>query len=200
MNRKKISIMMITWITCMISLCGCAEQKIDTDMTTVFVHKDGRITDAIVEDFGQSYYNVTELQTMTNKELTAYNQTTGSVESAVLSSYEVTDGVAKVFIDFATAADYGAFNGKDCFFGTVAEAYEAGYALDVTLKSVSGDETLDKSALLEKGKYKILIIEEHVDIEMYKKILYTSANVELIEDNHARVSDEAEGFAYLIVK
>ncbi len=197
MKKKIIGILLIV---CIMMACGCAEKETDADTTTVFVHKDGTITDAIVEEFTAGYYDAAELQTMTNKELTAYNQTTGDVSSAVLSRYEVADGLAKVFIDFKTAKDYAAFNETDCFFGTVADAYEAGYDLDVTLKSVSGDETLDKNALLEKGKYSILLIEEHVDVVTYKKILYKSANVDIIDDNHARVSNEAEGFAYLVVR
>lgn len=198
MNKKKISVILM--ITLLVLLCGCAEQKVAADTTTVFVHKNGKITDAIVEDFGQSYYDASELQTMMNKEITAYNQTTGNVNSAVLSNFEVADGIAKAYIDFASAEDYGAFNQTDCFFGTVADAYEAGYDLDVPLKSVSGDETLDKNALLEKGNYKLLLIEEHVDVETYKKILYKSANVDIVDENHARVSSEADGFAYILLK
>lgn len=197
MKKKIISILLIV---CIMMVCGCTEKKTDADTTTVFVHRDGTLTDAIVEEFTAGYYDAAELQTMTNKELTAYNQTTGNVNSAVLSRYEVTDGLAKVFIDFKSAEDYAAFNETDCFFGTVADAYAAGYDLDVTLKSVAGDETLDKNALLEKGKYNILLIGEHVDVITYKKILYKSANVDLIDDNHARVSNEAEGLAYILVK
>ena len=197
MKQKIISLVLIL---CILMVCGCTEKKIQTNTTTVFVNKDGSITDAIVEEFTAGYYDAAELQTMTNKELTAYNQTTGDVNSAVLAQYEVADGLAKVFIDFKTAQDYAAFNETDCFFGTIEDAYAAGYDLDVKLKSVTGDETLDKNAILEKGKYKLLILEEHVDVITYKKILYKSANVDIVDDNHARISNEAEGFAYLIIK
>ncbi|MDO5572883.1 MAG: hypothetical protein Q4G60_02760 [bacterium] len=197
MKQKIISLILIL---CIFMVCGCTEKKTDADTTTVFVHKDGSITDAIVEEFTAGYYDATELQTMTNKELTAYNQSTGDMKSAVLSQYQVTDGMAKVFIDFKTIQDYAAFNETDGYFGTIADAYEAGYDLDVTLKNIADDKTADKNALLEMGKNKILILEEHVDVITYKKILYKSANVDIINDTHARISDEAEGFAYIVLK
>ena len=196
MKRKIISLILIL---CICMVCGCTEKKTDADTTTVFIHKDGSITDAIVEDFTAGYYDAAELQTMTNKELTAYNQSTGDTKSAVLSQYQVNDGLAKVFIDFQTIQDYAAFNETDCYFGTIADAYEAGYDLDVTLKNIADDKTADKNALLEMGKNKILILEEHVDVITYKKILYKSANVDIIDDTHARISDEAEGFAYIVL-
>ncbi len=197
MKRKIISLILIL---CICMVCGCTEKKTDVDTTTVFIHKDGSITDAIVEEFTAGYYDAAELQTMTNKELTAYNQSTGDTNSAVLSQYQVADGIAKVFVDFKTIQDYSAFNETNCYFGTIADAYEAGYDLDVTLKNIAGDKTADKNTLLEMGKNKILILEEHVDVITYKRILYKSANVDMIDDNHARISDEAEGYAYIVIK
>ena len=197
MNIKKLSVLSIM---CISVLCGCADQKINADETTVFVHKNGKITDAIVETFDQNYYDAAELQTMTNREITAYNQTTGDVNSAVLSDFVVEDGVAKVYIEFEEAEDYADFNQTECFFGTVAKAHEAGYALDTPMKSVNGKETLDQNTLLEKGKYKLLIIQDHVDIRIYNKILYTSANVEVLDDNHAKISEESTGLAYILIK
>ncbi len=196
MNIKKIGVILIM---CISVLCGCTEQKVSADTTTIFVHKDGKITDAIVEDFGQNYYDATELQTMTNQEITEFNQINGN-NSAVLSNYEVKDNIAKVYIDFKTVEDYGIFNQTECYFGTVADAFKDGYDMDVPLKSVSGDETLDQTALLEKGKYKILILQDHVDVRLYKKIQYTSANVEIIGENHAKISDESTGLAYILIK
>lgn len=68
------------------------------------------------------------------------------------------------------------------------------------MKSTEGEETLSKEDLLEKGKYKILIIDNPVNVVLYKKILYTSANVEIISDKEARISDEAAGPAYLVFR
>ncbi len=189
-------------VVCIVStcLCGCATKEIDVEATTLFVNKNGSITDAIVEDFNESYYNATEMQAMLNTELAAYNQSVNNESAAVISKFEVLGGVAKVFIDFASSIDYATFNEKVFFVGTVNEAYEQGYELDVTMKNVNGDEILKKADILEKGKYKIVILEEHINVVLYKKILYTSANVEMINDKQAKISEEAEGLAYIIYK
>ncbi|HKM21871.1 MAG TPA: hypothetical protein VJZ01_07495 [Lachnospiraceae bacterium] len=193
---------MILLIACAVIFClgGCAEKEPDIETTTVFVQKNGKVTDAIVESFEQGYYSALELQSMLDEEVAAYNAEVGQEDAAVVSRFDVSSGVAKVFVDFKTGQDYADFNQAQFFLGSINEAYEAGIDLDVVMKSTEGEETLSKEDLLEKGKYKILIIDNPVNVVLYKKILYTSANVEIISDKEARISDEAAGPAYLVFR
>lgn len=199
MNKTaKILLLILSMIT--VCLCGCAEKEQDIDTTTLIVQKNGQVTDAIVESFEQGYYSAMELQSMLNEEVAAYNQKVGKEDAATVSRFDVNSGVARVFVDFKEGKDYADFNQREFFLGSINEAYETGVNLDVALKSTEGEETLSKEDLLEMGKYKILILDEHVNVVLYKKILYTSANVEIISDKEARISDEADGLAYLVFR
>ncbi len=199
MNRIAKVILLI-FSAAIVGLCGCAEKETNIETSTVYVHKNGQVTDAIVESFEQGYYNAMELQSMLNDEIAAYNTKVGQDDAAVVSKFDVNSGIARVYIDFKSGKDYADFNQKQFFFGTVNEAYDSGIDLNVSLMSTEGTESLSREDLLEKGKYKILILDDYVNVVLYKKILYTSANVEVINDKEARISNEAEGLAYLVFR
>ena len=52
-------------------LMGCGNSKIET--TTLNIDKDGKVRSTIVEEFGESYYDLQELSDMAAKEASAYN-------------------------------------------------------------------------------------------------------------------------------
>ena len=194
------------WIVLMIGiwgsllLCGCGVKSTDVNETTVIVNKNGKVTDAIVEGFDAEYYDASELQSMIDEELAEYGKLSGSKNNAVLSEFTVSKGTARVLIEFATPADYASFNGVSFFYGTISDAYDAGYDLDVTLKSSTGKDTIGKTELMEMGKNHMIIVSEPIRIQAYGKILYSTANVDMIDEKTARISSESEGLAYMILK
>lgn len=204
--RKGQGVRMKKWIAfmCCIMSCmllwGCGAGKDVLEETTLIVQKNGKVTDAIVESFDKEYYSAQELQGMVTDELAEYGRLSGDKDNAVLSEFTVEDGLAKVLIEFATPADYASFNGVEFFFGTISEAYEEGYNLDVTLKSSTSQDTIGKEALMEMGKSHIIIVNEPIRIQTYNKILYSTANVDIIDEKTARISSESEGLAYIILK
>ncbi len=194
------------WIVLMMSICssiliyGCGSQNTAVNETTVIVNKNGKVTDAIVESFDADYYNAGELRSMIDKELEEYQKLSGSKGNAVLSDFEVAQGLARVLIEFASPEDYASFNGVPFFYGTISEAYEAGYDLDVTLKSSAGQDIIGKTELMDMEKKHIVIVSEPIRIQTYGKILFSTANVDILDEKAARISAESEGLAYLIVK
>ncbi len=197
--RKWITFFM-TVVCTGIFLCGCGSNMVDLSETTVLVEKSGKVTDAIVESFDKGYYNSDELKKMVEEEISSYGKLSGSSENAKLTEFKIEEGTAKVYIEFASAADYASFNGVSFFFGTISEAYDNGYDLDVTLKSSTSNETIGKDELMEMGKNHILIASEPIKIQTYSNILYSTANVDILDDKQARISDESEGLAYIILK
>lgn len=187
-------------ITLLLSLCGCAGSSKSFDETTVIVGKNGKITDAIVEDFDKQYYQKNGLLDMVNEEISQYVKLTGDEDAVKLSRFEIENGKAHVYIDFQDYSDYAAFNKVDFFYGSVSTAYEKGYDMNVLLKSASGTETIGKDELITMGKNNILIVSDKVAIRTGMSILYTSANVEVLDEKQARISSESEGLAYLILK
>ena len=63
-----ICILMITVLT-----VGCGKNSFQPSVSSIYVHKDGRITEAIVESFIQDYYSFDEFQSMVEKEVAAYD-------------------------------------------------------------------------------------------------------------------------------
>ena len=46
----------------------------------------------------------------------------------------------------------------------------------------------------------IIIMSEHARIKTFKDIAYVSANVDVIDGDEARILNESDGLAYLILK
>ena len=68
-----------------------------------------------------------------------------------------------------------------------------GDTISITLKDSNGNPIADQ-------KVDIIIVSEVVRINSPKKIEYTSANVDVIDERNARVSSESAGLAYIVVK
>lgn len=205
-QKRQEAVPMKKWIVLMIGiwgtllLCGCGAKSTEINETTVVINRSGKIIDAIVESFNSQYYDEAELRSMINDELAEYGKLSGSSDNAVLSDFSITNDTARVLVEFATPEDYASFNGVSFFYGTISDAYDAGYDLDVTLKSSTGKDTIGKTELMEMGKNHIVIASEPIRIQAYSKILYSTANVDIIDEKVARISSESEGLAYMILK
>ena len=103
-------------------------------------------------------------------------------------------------IAFTGPSDYESFVGENLFVGTVNDAYDNGYTMDVTLKGVKEGDKIGKVRIMGMSDKDIIILSEHVRIRTFKDIAYVSANVDVLSDNEARVLSESDGLAYLILK
>lgn len=165
-------------------VCGCSA-KTDVDKTSVIIDKKGAVTQVIVEDFSQPYYNQEELKSQIEQKAAQYNQSCGNQEGAVLDELDVSEqGQIKVRMKFAGSQDYTSFNEKLLFVGTVSDAYSAGYSFpDMT--AVSDGGRLAASEVLEKGGMHIAVLEESQQLKLPGKIAYYSEGVSLIDDKTA---------------
>lgn len=183
---------------CMIVLSACSRGD-NTAESTVAIDKKGKITGVIVEEFAQEYYDEEDLKNYTLTEAAAYNAEQGE-GTVTLSKIEVKDEQVIVEMEYASGEDYAAFNGKQFFAGTVAEAYESGYSLDVTLKNVAEpDKTIGKSEILEMGEKHIIIAEENIVYKLPSKALYISQNDETLKNTVVKKNySEQESMLYII--
>jgi hypothetical protein len=165
------------------------------DTNTVSVDKKGVVTETIIEDFTEAYYDADELKEMVDKEVSDYNTKAGQ-DNVTVTEYEVADGKVTLTRTFASYKDYAELNGKAFFVGTVAEAYDAGYSFADTT-SADGSTTLSKTSILEKGDSKIVICEEAKDIKVSGKITYMSDAVVLKDNKTATVTEDGE-LAYIL--
>ncbi len=189
MNRLR-TLLLLGCMASMICACGFG-QKVDT--TTVSFDKDGEIKETIVEDFAQPYYDVEELKNDIQKEISQYNTAAGTEDAVVLGEVQLTDEkVVYVEMKFKSSADYKAFNEKELFWGTVADAYAAGYEF-TTMRDVSQEGVvLSAKDVLEKGDMHLIVLEEAQQIIVPGTIRYISDGVSVVEEDRALNLNEGQ--------
>ncbi len=194
---KKIKMLILAG--CLISiLCGCGLGKEEVDTTTVSFGKDGKITQTIVEDFSQSYYDAEELRSDIESEIAEYTSKSGNEKAVVLDSVELDeDKVIHVELEFAGYTDYKTFNERDLFCGTVADAYAAGYEFTSMRDVMQENVVLSAADVLEKGDMHMVVLEEAQQMVLPGKIRYISDGVSVVSEKRAVNLNEGQK-AFLI--
>ncbi len=216
-------------ILCLVTLLGgCGQNKMPQDLSVpaISVTGKGKVTAYIVEDFDKDYYDLAELETMVEDELSKFNDSRKSVEGedavAMVSLTESEGGLAEIallnetsraaevsetrevpkvvlVLKFRDIACYKEYFGKDLFYGTVTQAQEAGYDLNVELTSVKDGTTIGKSEIFGMGNSHILIVQDKVRIFGPGKAQYVTSKAAVKEDGSVEPSD-TEDNTYIIMK
>lgn len=119
--KKRNMIFLMAAMLCLLSACG---KETDVDTNTVIIEKKGQITEAIVEDFEQPYYDQEELKREIEDKISQFNTQSGDGKEAVeLEKFELEDKVIRVNITFPDSDAYTSFNEKQLFAGKVADVY-----------------------------------------------------------------------------
>lgn len=193
--------LLVTAVLMMTVMCaGCGKSEEGRNETTIIIEKKGGITHRIVESFDKDYYSEDELREDINKELEDYCRDKDE-KSAKLNSLEIKEGIATAEIKFAGYEDYAAFNDVDFYYGTISDAISKEYPTDVTLKGRGeDDDTIGKYEFESMGDSMLVVVSEPVVIELPKKIAYTTANIDIIDDDVARMASDSVGLGYIVLK
>lgn len=209
---KKRSRVLLAALT-IILLAGCGKTAVET--TTIAIQKDGSIEHTIVEEFGET--SVDALQSMMAEKVAAYNNGNGDEGEVTIDAVEMEDGMAKVVMTYPDAEAFDGFMNMDVaevdpglrapfFYGTVEEAFTEGFDLEITLRGVEKEETLQgKNDLLVRGDNMLIIYDnemnlgEPVQISLEKKPIYISDNVTVVEKKLVEISG-ADGPAYILLE
>ncbi|MCR5509259.1 MAG: hypothetical protein K6F34_11320 [Lachnospiraceae bacterium] len=183
--------------TCVIA-SGCSKKEAFVE-TTVSIDGKGAIRHNIIESFDKDYYSEDELRDIIDSEIESYCADRDD-DCAKLESLEIKDGVANARMKFATYSDYAGFNDVDFFYGTVREAMEHDYPTDVTLKKRDDNSTIGRFEFEALTDSMIVIVSEPVVVNTPKKIAYTTANIDVIDDNNARMASDSVGVGYIVLK
>ncbi|WP_029230986.1 hypothetical protein [Butyrivibrio sp. VCB2006] len=156
--------------TCAVALTGCGkDNNVDTSLS---ISKDGKITNTIYEDFGQDYYDISELSNMATEEISYYNSEY-DLPRISLNSAEILEdeAIAKLVMTFESSSDFSHYNQTKLFYGTVQEAMELGYELSSSLVDKNGDK-------IDLGSNDFM--DRHIVITGEKTVIYTPYNIEYI--------------------
>lgn len=202
-KKKKILSLLLACIgLCIAALTGCNSiPEIDkVEESTLYISKEGSITAFLVDTFEKSYYDQNELEAMIQEEIKEYGQ---SVKLSRISSKSMIDtGIDGIIVqmEYADGISYTGFNGKKLFYGTIAEAYEAGYKINVIVKDMSdASKVISESEIKAMSDKHILIVEENIKVSVPSKILYVSGGVSVLKNTEAVVNHET-GYSYIIMK
>ncbi len=151
-------------------LTGCGEGK---DSSVLVIDRHETVTSYIVEDFSASYLNAEELKTNVTEEINKANE--GQENPVVeLTKLEVEEGILRSTMEYQNTKAYEEFNEETLFVGTIDEAKEKGYSLDIDLYGVKDLNTKVKLSTVQTEDMKVLIFSEPVSVKAPKKILYIS--------------------------
>ena len=181
------------------SLFACAPAEEEYEESTLTVRKRGKVTEKIIDSFSKDYYDIEELKGEFATSISEYNDKIGGDEIK-LKKIELRDSKVYVDLEFKGPSDYESFVGHTLFVGTISDAYDNGYSMDVTLKGVDAGNKIGKVQIMGMKDKNIVILSEHVRVRTFEDIAYVSANVEVIDSRQARVLSESDGLAYLILK
>lgn len=168
-------------------LTGCSDKVVLQEGTNLLLDKEGGVTVTYIEDFPSDYYDISELEIMNQEEVEAYNQHAGSTVVEVVST--TTDGSKLTLtMKYRDMDDYADMNQKSVYSGTVEEALALGYDLNsifIPAKNKAGtkdEEQMNRMDWESLGTHHIVITNEPSTVHTYKKIEYTTENVEVSED------------------
>ena len=198
MNRKICCAGLIALVV--MTMAGCNKKEESFEESIISIDKKGRVSESIVESFGKEYYDANELSMAFGAAIDSYNATSGK-DSATLASLEVKDNKVYASLKYDDYMAYEGVQGATLFVGTIKEASEAGYNMDVTLKGTEAGDKISRVQIMGMKDKHIIILDEAVKVKVYEPIAYVSANVEVIGNNEARVTSEyGAGLAYIVLK
>ena len=202
MRKWAVMGVLAVWI-CSMTACGGASGISNKEqVTSVSIKKDGTIDSVIVEEFQQPYYTVDSLTSMILEDIQGFMKEKPGTE-VVLESCELygdNQDYVKVTITYDSDSSYTDFNHEVFFAGTIQEAYEKGFDLDIKLTNPDKeDDIIGKQELLEMSEYHIVIMEENMRVKCFQEILYVSDGVECI-DNRTVDMKQTQGYGVVVFK
>ncbi len=180
----------------LILLAGCKRKDIklkteDVGVNTVVIKKDGTVQAAMVEEFNKDYYSLDELNDFVTKQIDKFNNSVGSETAITIDSLEMNKEDAVLILTYQDLDTYAAFNKVKAVTMEVDALQGANLKLpDVFVKEDNG-AYVKQDAALNNGKYKIVMIQDNVDLMVEGTIKYY-ANCILVNSYTIQTTPEGE--------
>lgn len=183
-------------LTCV--LTGCSLSKFQPSVTSLYVEKNGKLKQAIVESFEKEYYSLKEFQGMLDKEVSSFNSRYG-VEKIKVDSLEEKESTLYLVMEFADADTYQDYTESYCFAGTVGEAIDAGLGFSMHFKDINYEEYSAAEVTADKKKH-VVVLEEEGIVQLESKVKFVSNNVEIISEHMVQVMpiEDDQEKAYIV--
>ncbi|MBR4528845.1 MAG: hypothetical protein IKO80_01070 [Lachnospiraceae bacterium] len=170
------------------------------DTTTIGIDREGHVTEVVVEDFSEAYYQIEELKATVEAEVAAYNTghlIPGGDAPVTLDGITKKGEQVRMKTYYATPQDYAGFTQENLYYGTLRQAAFRGFEMPSKLTDGKGAEY----AVSDGDKNHHVVFTDGHDriVTPYKIIAYTKG-VQLISDYEADFSATEGRGAVLLEK
>ena len=177
-------------------LLGACGGKLDVQENTIALQRNGKILEAAVESFDQSYYDQEELNTYVQNAVDDYTTEHGKKSVSVTDS-KVEEKKAYLTLQYENTETFSDFTGIECFSGSIVEAQSAGYDFNLDFYPVTDGKadtkTVKGSTLLDDDNLKVLIVKENSDLIVPGKIAYVSTEgTEVTSEKQVNVTQKEQ--------
>ncbi|MGN0242749.1 MAG: hypothetical protein ACI4CT_01665 [Lachnospiraceae bacterium] len=157
------------------------------DSTITMLREDGSLDSIYVEKFDEPFYDEDELKEYIDGEIEQMNHNRGK-ESVKRASFQVKEGIAKLYLKYDSVDSYNEFNVTSFYSGSLDDTELKGPLFDLSGKQVQVEE-LDRSL-------KLISTEEAIQVQVPGRILYVSEGVTIEKDDVAVMSQD--GISYIL--
>lgn len=193
----KGKILAVGILTVAMTMVGCGA-SFDPSTASLYIGKNGKIKQAMVESFAMPYYSLDEFESMLNKELETYNSKYEN-EKISIDQLELEEDTLYLVLDYEDAEIFEQYNEEFCFIGSIEDALLQGISFNSNFKDADNVEHT-ATEVTEKKSNQVAVLQSEGVIELQKSVQYVSENVEIISDHMVQVmpiEDSAE-YAYII--
>lgn len=193
MRKRMVALSCCIGMCMLMAACGT---KLDVQENTIALQRNGKILEAAVETFDQSYYKEDELNSYIQNAVDDYTAEHGKKSVSVTES-KVEEKKAYLTLQYENAETFQDFSGIECFSGSIVETQSAGYDFEQDFYPVTDGKadkkTVRGSSLLEDDDLKVLIVKENSDLIVPGKIAYVSTEgTEVTSEKQVNVTQKQQ--------
>ena len=193
MRKRMVALSCCIGMCMLMAACGT---KLDVQENTIALQRNGKILEAAVETFDQSYYKEDELNSYIQNAVDDYTAEHGKKSVSVTES-KVEEKKAYLTLQYENAETFQDFSGIECFSGSIVEAQSAGYDFEQDFYPVTDGKadkkTVRGSSLLEDDDLKVLIVKDNSDLIVPGKIAYVSTEgTEVTSEKQVNVTQKQQ--------
>lgn len=116
---KKAGQLLAVLTAASVLLSGCEKLK-DVTTTSVYVSKNGVVTEAIVEDYSKDDdYTEDELKVFVEDDIKKFTEERGDADSVKLEKCQITEDKVEIRMEYGDYQSYADYHGAEFFAGTL---------------------------------------------------------------------------------
>ncbi len=187
---KKAGQLLIALTAAAVLLSGCEKLK-DVTTTSVYVSKNGVVTEAIVEDYGKDDdYTEDELKTFVEDDIKKFTEERGDADSVKLEKCQIAKDKVEIRMEYGDYQSYADYHGAEFFAGTLDEAKEAGYDFSASFVDSEGNEVSVEDAVKGVKNVRVIVCEEPLEIVTDDPVLCVSGTAVIKGDKTVNTTGE----------